>query len=281
MLMHGEWGRGDFVALLTQLRAPLIGFAVALGLTLAARVLRAGALAIVAAGVGVFAGWCVALGGVWITAPHSLPERLPLLAVGAVLIGFATVRVAPRRGWLGLLAAALAAGWWLAGAPRTQASLLAVWQTALGVAAAVGIAGHPVLARRLGSFSVAAAGLALAASLHLATAPVPWTTLALATGLAGLPLVVLPGVAGLVLLPLATDIVATAAGADLTAGRLARGGLSAIDAATVSPLIVLWLAPALSGRLGQIGRAAGPVGAVLAAAVAVGFAWGWLRFAPH
>jgi hypothetical protein len=279
--MHGEWGRGDFVALLNQLRAPLIGFAVVLGLTLAARMLRAGMLAIVAAGTGVFAGWCVALGGAWIMAPHSLPERLPALAAGAVLIGFATLRVAPRRGWIGLVAAALAAGWWLAGAPRSHASLLVVWPTALGVAAAILLAGHPVLARRLGPFSVAAAGLALAASLHVAGAPVPWTTLALTTGLAGLPLVVLPGAAGLVLLPLATDIAATAAGADLTIGRLARGGLSAIDVAAVSPLIVLWLAPALSGRLGQIGRAAGPVGAVLAAALAVGLAWSWQRFAPH
>jgi hypothetical protein len=279
--MHGEWGRGDFVALLTQYRAPVIGFAVALGLALAGRLLRVASLGTVAAGAGAFAGWCVSLGGVWIAAPHSLPERLPLLAAGAALIGLATLRLAPRRGWLGLLATALAAGWWLAGAPRSHIALIATWPTATGVAAAVLLAGHPVLARRLGSFSVAAAGLALAASLHLAAAPAPWMTLALAAGLAGLPLVVLPGMAGLVMLPLATDIAATAAGADLTAGRLSRGGLSVIDAAAVSPLIVLWLTPALSGRLGQVGRAAAPVGAILAAAVAVGLAWAWLRFAPH
>ena len=281
MLMHGEWGRGDFVAALTHDRAPLIGFAVALGLALAARLLRVGWLPVFAAGTGVLAGWYAALGGIWITAPHGLPERLPLLAVGEVLIGFATLRLAPRRGWLGLLLAALASGWWLAGAPRSHAALLAAWPAALGVAAAVLLAGRAVLAQRLGSFSVAVAGIALAAALHLAAAPALWTTLALVAGFAGLPLAALPGMAGLVLLPLATDIAATAAAADLTAGRLPRGGVSAIDAAAAAPLIVLWLGPALSRRLGQIGSAAGPAGPVLAAGAAVGLAWVWLRFAPR
>ena len=235
MLMHGEWGRGDFVAALTHDRAPLIGFAVALGLALAARLLRVGWLPVFAAGTGVLAGWYAALGGIWITAPHGLPERLPLLAVGAVLIGFATLRLAPRRGWLGLLLAALASGWWLAGAPRSHAALLAAWPAALGVAAAVLLAGRAVLAQRPRRAALDEARLeldddALAAALHLAAAPALWTTLALVAGFAGLPLAALPGMAGLVLLPLATDIAATAAAADLTAGRLPRGGVSAIDA---------------------------------------------------
>jgi hypothetical protein len=57
--------------------------------------------------------------------------------------------------------------------------------------------------------------------------------------------------------------------------------VSAIDAAAAAPLIVLWLGPALSRRLGQIGSAAGPAGPVLAAGAAVGLAWVWLRFAPR
>ena len=65
-------------------------------------------------------------------------DELTGLAAIALLIGLLCAWLGPGRlAWIGMLLAALAAGWLLSGAPRHLAALRASWPIGLGVALAV------------------------------------------------------------------------------------------------------------------------------------------------
>ena len=256
-------------------RAPIVAAGVALAVWLAGRLLRSARLETAASGLALGAGWAVALGGVAV-APHAPAERLPLLAVAALAAGVA-VDVSGRR-WVAALAGLVlpvAAGWWLAGAPRSDPQAAAV----LPVMACLTLA--MLLAMRLlrappGPWSVGTAALALWGALAAAGAPPLWGVLALVPLAASLGQVGAPREAAAVRLPMAAGLVGMAAMASAALGRLGRGGLSRIELAALAPLLAIWVFPWLGARLlarlpgGEGGLAA----AVASALPAVGLVWG-------
>jgi hypothetical protein len=253
---------------------PLIAFAVALILALAGRFLRVGLLAAAAGGAGVVAGWYAITGRLWVTQPQPSVDKLTEVAVGALLIGLLCYWLGPgRRAWIGVLFAALVAGWLLAGTPRDQASLRAGWPIGLGVALATLLFAYSLTLKTPGPLRLALAGLTLATALHVAGAPPLWTQLALVPGLAALAMFALPPMPGLGTLAVAVDVAALACLAAIILGRLPRLGLAATDAAALSPLLAVWLQPRTAERLGRLGRAAPVVGSVVAGALAVGCVW--------
>ena len=140
----------------------------ALGLAVLGRFLRAGLVAAAAGGVGVLAGWFVLTGRLWAVPPPVSVDALTGLAAATLLIGLLCAwRGHERLTAVGMLAAALIAGWLMAGAPRHLAALRGSWPIGLGVALAAF-----VFARALTDPTrLALAGLTLAAALHIAGTP--------------------------------------------------------------------------------------------------------------
>jgi hypothetical protein len=280
MLMQNVFGRGEILAIWHEFHGPLIALAIALVLMLVARMMRSELIAVAAGGLAAIAGWYVTTGAALTLSPRGLPDRLPLLALGLLLVALAGDRLAAGRGpWPPLLIAALGSGWWLSGAPHTQAALLAAWPEAAVVA--LGVVLVTWLANSAGPgtdrLQPALAALTLAAALHVTDAPRLWVLLALTPAAASVPLLLRPQLSPAALLPVAADTGAVAAAALLTIGRLSRGAITAIDAASLSPLLALWLAPRIATRMRSTGRFSAVAGAVIAGAIAVGIAWGFMK----
>jgi hypothetical protein len=257
---------------------PLIAFGVALGLAVLGRFLRAGLVAAAAGSVGVLAGWFVLTGRFWAIPPPVSVDTLTGLALAALLIGLLCAwRGQERLASVGMLVAALAAGWLLAGVPRHLAALRASWPIGLAVALAA-----LVFTRALAEPTrLALAGLTLAAALHVAGTPPIWTQLALVPGLAALALFALATAPGLVALPVAVDIAGLASLSVIVMGRLPRLGFAPVDAAALSPLLAVWLLPRAEERLRRIGRAAPLAGGLLAGVIAVGCVWAVRQLLRH
>lgn len=235
--------------------AGLVALAVALGAGAMARP----RIAALAAGIGALAGWWLSFGLLTAT-PRQLPERLPLLMLGLVLLaGFGGGLVARWR-WLAVpLAAlgALGAGWWMAGAPLVLADL----RRAAEVLLLVGGFALALVWRGEGRWNGGLAAAALLAGLWVAAAAGPQTVLGavlLAAALGALPAA---GGTRLGALPLMAGVAALAA-----LPVIARGA-PADWAAALAPGLALWLGPALGGWLPR--RAAPLLGPALAAAPAV------------
>jgi hypothetical protein len=120
-----------------QFHGPLIAFAVALGIAVAGRFLRVELLAAAAGGAGVVAGWYAVTGRLWALSTTASVDALTGLAAIVLLIGILCAWLGPGRlAWIGMLLAALAAGWLLP-ARRSFGALRASWPIGLGVALAV------------------------------------------------------------------------------------------------------------------------------------------------
>jgi hypothetical protein len=278
MLTHSVFGRGEFLAYGQEFHGPLIALGVALALAVAGRLLKAGLLAAASGGAGVVAGWYVLSSMPFTWAPRLLPDRLSPLAVGALVLALTAARFALSRGpWPPLLLTTLGCGWWLSGGPLTHAALLADWPVAAAVALAIFALGWLCTGPVADPLRPALAAFTLAAALHVVGASWSWTVMALVPACASLAMLAAPRMPALVLLPLAADTAAVGSATDLAVGRLARGEIRAVDVAVLSPLLALWLAPMLVGRLRLAGRAGPVLSAVLAGAIAVGVAWGTLR----
>jgi len=278
MLTHTVFGRGEFLAYGQEFHGPLIALGVAMALAVAGRLLKAGFLAAASGGAGVVAGWYVLSSMPFAWVPRLLSDRLSVVAAGALLIALTAARFALNRGpWPPLLLTALGCGWWLSGAPQTHAALLADWPVGAGVALAVVAVGWLCAEPIADPLRPALAAFTLAASLHVVGASWSWTVMALVPACASLAMLAAPRMPSLVLLPLAADTAAVGSATDLTVGRFARGELRAVDAAVLSPLLALWLAPKLLGRLRLAGRAGPLLALLVAGGVAVGVAWGTLR----
>ena len=278
MLPHIDWDRSGLAALGHEFHGPLIGFAVALGLALAARFMRSGWLAAAAGGAGVVAGWYALGGRLWLTYARPSADHLAFAAavalVVAVLCALFGGRLGRGRGAvLAVLLTALFIGWWLSGAPRTEEALLQAWPVGLGAAAAVALYARVLAAGTPDPLRLALGGLAMAAGFHVVMLPAIWVQLALVPALAALALFALPIAPALAGLPIAADIAAVAGLAVIDFGRLPRLRLGAVDVAALAPLLALWLAPRLTGRLGVSGRAASVGASVLAVLLATGAAW--------
>jgi hypothetical protein len=264
----------NHVAQWQQFHGPLIAFAVALVLGLAGRFLRVGLLAAAAGGAGVVAGWYAITGRLWAPQPQPSVDKLTGIAAVALLIGLLCHWLGPgRRAWIGVLFAALVAGWMLVGTPHDQAALRASWPIGLGAALATLLFAHSLTVKAPGPLRLALAGLTLATALHVAGAPPSWIQLALVPGLAALAMFALPAMPGPATLAVAVDVGVLACLGAIALGRLPRLGFAAIDAAALSPLLAIWLQPRTAERLGRLGRAAPIVGAVVAGALAVGCVW--------
>jgi hypothetical protein len=249
---------------------PLVALAVALGLVALGRFLRAGLVAAAAGGAGVLAGWFVLTGRLWAVPPPVSADTLTVLAAATLLIGLLCAwRGQERIASIGMVVAALVAGWLMADAPRNLAALRASWPIGLGVSLAA-----LVFTRALTDPTrLALAGLTLAAALHIAGSPPIWTQLALVPGVAALAMFTLPAAPGLVALPVAVDAAGLASLSVIALGRLPRLGFAPVDAAALAPLLAVWLLPRAEERLRRIGRAAPLAGGLLAGAIAVGCVW--------
>jgi hypothetical protein len=126
---------------------------------------------------------------------------------------------------------------------------------------------------RLAPLRLALTGLTMAASFHIVMLPPIWIELALVPTCASLALFALPAISGLAALPIAADIAAVGSLAVIDVGRLPRLRVGAVDIAAVAPLLALWIAPHLTGRLRFAGRAASVSASVLAALIATGAVW--------
>ncbi len=280
MLIHNDFGSGEFHVLWHEFHGPLVALAVSLVLALVARLRRSALAGAVACGLAAAAGWFTMRGAPLTLSPAAPIDRLLPLSVGTLLVALAAERFAGRRGlWLPLLVTAVACGWWLAGGPLTRAGGLGVWPVML-VAAVVVVA--MVRLSDIGGgvadpLRPAMAALTLAMALHVVQAPWIWVLVALVPAAAVLPLLLAPRLPALALLPLAADLAATQEAVSLSLGRLAHGALTAVDAAALSPLLALWLVPHAAGRLRRFGRLGPLLAAVLSGAISVGAAWGVMR----
>ena len=243
----------------------------ALGLALVGRLLRQPWLAGLAAGAGLLLGWWWTF-GMFTASPRQLPERLPLLALA--LLGFAALGCITSRWTAGGVIAAtggvLATGWWMAGAPLTEADLLAALPVLGGVAAGAALA-----LRQPGRWSAPLAAAALLAGLALAGLPGPGLVLGAALLAAPLGAAVpagrkarAPGRGGSaawgVPAGLASALPVAGGMAGLAALPLLARGAPSDWAAAAAPLAVLWLAPPIAAWLP---RRAGVLPAALVAAL--------------
>ncbi len=219
----------------------LLAAVIALLACLLLRALARPNLAVLAAPLGIAVGWIATLG--LITAsPRQLAERLPLLALAALLAALASAVVAARPILLWVMAAigAVATGWWMGGAPIVAADITRALPVICGVAGAV-LLGHALL--RDGAQTLAAL-LALTAALAVATTPGPQMMLALIAACAVAAAWIGGGMAGVAArLPLAMLLAALAA-----VPALARGG-GAEWLASGAPYAALVLGPAVATRL--------------------------------
>lgn len=272
MMSFGFWEREVLLAWQAG-RAPIVAAVVALAAWLLGRWLRSARLQAAAGGLALCAGWAVALG--LTVAPRLPAERLPMLAAVALAAGLA-VDLSGRAAGLAGFGLALAAGWWLAGAPLSNAAAGMVLPQMACLALAVLLALRVLRAPR-SPWSAAAAALALWGALTTVRAAGPWTGLALVLLVASLGQAGAPRGAATVRVPLAAGFAGMAGLAELALGRLGRGGMSRVDLAVLAPLLAVWATPRLAARLPWLG---GLVGALAAAVLAVAVAWGAGRLGP-
>jgi hypothetical protein len=217
-------------------RVARVAFLVAVVAVIAARLLRLPALAAAACGLGAAAGWAVLSNlPAW---PHTMPDRLPELALLALL--FAYLAELPRfRGSPPAMIAVLGllSGWWLAGAPQSLAALGHAWPSIAIVAVWTGA--------------------------DAIDAPTIWILLALVP--AGAALGALPASGGpLTRLPAAAGTGAVAGGAVAAAGLLRHGRVGPLEFACLAPLAVALVGGRLLPRLHRLGGVAMPVAGLLA-----------------
>jgi len=260
MLAYRDLEHGFHLALSAEWRPALVGFVVTLAAALGGRLLRIDLLALAACGLGVAAGWAVPTHP--LAAAPSLPDRLPEMALLALLFACVDEARSHLRGrYAMLLGLALVGGWWLGGAAHSQAGLLHAW---VSIAILAGwIAAAALLFAEADAWCVAAAALALWAALQAVGAPAIWPLLALVPAAAALG--TFAGRAQeRALLPASVGIGAVAGGAVALAGVLRHGRIGPIELAALAPFIVAWWSARLLPRLRRLGSAAPPAASVLA-----------------
>jgi len=245
-------------------RAGLLAGLAALATVLGARLLGLGKLQKAAESLGLAAGFSVLATPYFV--PHSLPERLPLLAllaqISAWLLG--RYRLKRARRWAALLTLSLLASWWLWGTPLRMGTVLAAWPMLLIIAG--WSAALAALLADTDAWCVAASSLSLAGALHAVGAPGIWELLALIPAGAAVGAITAPA-QPLAHLASALSLGGVAGGAVVFAGRLRHAALNPVDFAAFAPLLTVWVAGKLTNRpfrrLGRIGKAGGAVFALL------------------
>jgi hypothetical protein len=218
----------------------LVALLAATAVGAAGRLGRRPGLAALAAAAGLLAGWWWTMGLVT-ASPRQLPERLPLLAAGLLLLAGIGAAASGRGRWIAPAiagAGALATGWWMAGAPRTGADLAAALPVLAGVTALA-----LLLLRRDAAWVAPAAALALLAGLVLARLPGPGVVLGLVAVAAALGGMLAGRSAGrasvAAAMPLAGGLAA------LAALPLLAQGAAADWAVVAAPVALAWAGPVL------------------------------------
>jgi hypothetical protein len=246
-MLHSLLVHAYHLALAPYWRAPVAAFVVALVLRLA---LRRSAPA--AAALAVMAGWLAVQVSAFSVLPARPVDRLPGLAVILLLYLWLSPRAGKRGAVLVLPLLALAAGWWMGGAPLAGPGLAGCVPIVFVVWAALAMVRR--IAGSASGWSGIGAALALAGAITLAHGSPHWARAALVPAFAGLALIGVPGAVP----PLAFATALTAA-ATVTASD--QGRFIPVDVAVLAPLLVWLLAPRVLPRLNRAGPA-------LAAAIA-------------
>jgi hypothetical protein len=242
-------------------RAPVAAFTAGLLLRLLGPA-RSGAAACLA----VLAGWAV-LGQPEAMAAWPLTPLARLAGAAVILLIYLWLagRPARRFGWLVLPAYALVQAWWLRGAPLSGNGLANSVPVFLGLYGAAAVVRR--LAARDSGVTTLAAAASLAASLYLSGGSLHWSRAALVIACAGVSLLGRAEAAA----ALAQAVVVVAVAAIVASDR---GRFAPVDAASLAPLLVWFLAPRLLPRLNRAGPAlAGGLAAVCGVALAGGLAY--------
>ncbi len=239
--MHSLLAHAYHLAILPVWRAPAAAFLVALLLRFAGR--RA---CILAPTLAVLAGWIAVQYPSLSILPAKPVDRLPGLAVILLAYLWLAPRAGKRTAFLTLPALAVAAAWWIAGAPFTGPGITGCVPVFLGVWAALALT-RKLAASDRGPATIGAAA-ALAAAIFLAGGSPHWARAALVPACAGLALIGLPDA----IIPLAFTIMLAAC---LTILASDRGRFVPVDLAVLAPLLVWVLAPRILPRLNRAGPA--------------------------
>ena len=179
--------------------------------------------------------------GVMNASPRQLFERLPLLALAALLLAL-PLCLFTRRWFAGVMTGigALLCGWWMAGGPLVEPDLLRGAPVLLMLSLIVPL----VMVETAGPWRGALASLALAAALWASGVPGPWMLLAMVLAAAALGQQLARGgpAPDAARLPLAMLLTA------LLAGPVMARGAPADWAAALVPLAPLLLASRLFPR---------------------------------
>jgi hypothetical protein len=245
--MHSLLVHVYHLALAPDWRAPVAAFAAALLLRLAGR--RA---APYAAALAVMVGWLAVQVSAFSVLPARPVDRLPGLAAILLLYLWLSPRGGKRGAALTLPLLAVAAGWWMGGAPLGGSGVAGCVPIVLGVWAALTLTRR--YAGAASGWSVIGGALALSGAITLAHGSPHWARAALVPACAGLALI---GVAQATL-PLAFATALTAAATVVASNQ---GRFIPVDVAVLAPLLVWLLAPRVLPRLHRAGPA-------LAAAIA-------------
>jgi hypothetical protein len=276
--MHSGFDKATLLALAQQYHAPLIALAVAIVVTVVARVGRSLPAAIAASGIGTAVGWFLLGTRGFSLSPRTPADRLAMLATGAAILTVAATKVMPRVGpWPPRLVLALATGWWMGGAPLTQAGLIAAWPTGGGIAVAAGIALWLTSGAAADTLLLLCGTGTLAAALWLSGAPAIWPQFALVLAAASVPPVQWARLPGAASFTVATSLGALAA----SIGQVPHDAFRTIDAACLSSALALWLMPRIAFRLHRAGRAGPAIAALIAGGLAVAAVWGLMRWRGH
>jgi hypothetical protein len=228
-------------------RAPVVAFTAALVL----RLVLPRSLSLAAA-LAVLAGWlAVQYHPAFSVLPAKPVDRLPGLAAMLLLYLWLAPFAGKRGAFLTLPLLAVAAGWWMGGAPLAGQGVAGCVPIVLGVWAALAVTRRYAGAA---GWSGIGAALALAGAITLAHGSPHWARAAMVPACAGVALI---GVAEATLpLAFATALIAAAAMVASNQGRFMP-----VDVAVLAPLLVWLLAPRVLPRLHRAGPA-------LAAAIA-------------
>lgn len=201
--------------------------------------------------------------------PRQLAERLPALALGALVMALPLALGTQR--WLAALmglAAALATGWWMGGGALVSADLVA----AAPVIITLGLIVPLLMLESAAPWHLAGAALALAAGLFGAGSTGPWAMLGgiLAAAAIG------QQVAGGAIAPTSARLPGAMLMASLLAGPILARGAPADWAAALAPLGLLLLAPRI---LGKVRHWRAMVVLILLGGLPVALAWALARHA--
>lgn len=239
---------GPWPGVWQEWRPALLALVVVLAVRLVGRIGRRPALAAQAVPVGALVGWTVLLGGRWDSYwswDEKLPQRLPVLAVLALVISVTMLSARRAASFVPVIAGGLG-GWWLTGAPHDKVAVL----HGLPHWAVIGalIAGTIWVARHSSPWTPSACALGMWGGLRVLGMAGTWPLAALcvaagSAGMLGRSAASEGGAGGNTGAIITTAFLAGAL--ELAYGHVLVGGFAAGDLVGLTPLAMALVAPRL------------------------------------